>query len=183
MSGRDISGYRKEHITAVKRLEGHDKRRSALWLCRCDCGKELVLSLNELLYTNIKSCGCGKRDWGKGLVNNRPLVDGTAIDALKEPSAPRSASGVRGVYLLKGRYLAQIKFRKKAYYLGTFSNIGEAAEARKKAEELLFSGTVDFFDKWEARSKADPDWAAQNPIKISVVKNGRELSVAFSPEL
>lgn len=183
MGSRDISGYKKASITAVKRLEGHDKRRSALWLCRCDCGREQVLSLNEFLYTNIKSCGCKKAEWGKNLVKNRPLVDGTAIDALKRPSVPRSASGVRGVYLLKGKYLAQIKFRKKAYYLGSFNNINDAAKARKKAEELLFSGTVEYFDKWEARAKADPEWAAQNPVKISVTKNNSDLSVTFTPEL
>jgi len=35
------------------------------FLCACDCGKTIVVSLNRLLSGNTKSCGCLKRDRNK----------------------------------------------------------------------------------------------------------------------
>lgn len=31
------------------------------WLCRCECGNEVDVAYNTLVYTNQKSCGCQKK--------------------------------------------------------------------------------------------------------------------------
>ena len=181
---KDLSGQRIGKLTVLYRLEGQTRRRYSLWRCRCDCGKEIDLSRNELLYTNIISCGCGKADWGRKLANTRPLVDGTAIDALKS-AAPRSSStGYKGVCLSKGKYLAHIRFKNKRYYLGRYSDIKDALEARAKAEKLLFHSTIDYYDRWCRKAGADPEWAKLNPIEILVTRDPDEgLALSFSPEL
>lgn len=53
--------------------------------------------------------------------------------------AKNNASGVRGVYKSErsGKWCAQITFQGKTRYLGSFSTLEEAAEARKKGEELF----------------------------------------------
>ena len=37
---------------------GRDKHRNILWLCRCDCGKEKIISGSSLRSGLTKSCGC-----------------------------------------------------------------------------------------------------------------------------
>jgi len=103
------------------------------------------------------------------------------IKSKKVPSD--NTTGYRGVYLIKGKYVAKIVFQKKAYYLGTYESIEQAAEARKEAEELLFDGVAAFYPKWEQKAAEDPEWAKNNPIKIMVSKNNQTgLSISFLPE-
>jgi hypothetical protein len=54
--------------------KGSSGKGASLWLCRCDCGNEIIQSTNHLTSGNTKSCGCllkkdltGKR-FGKLLV-------------------------------------------------------------------------------------------------------------------
>ena len=51
-----------------------------------------------------------------------------------------NTSGVKGVYYSKKRdkWIAQIMFQQKCYYLGGYDRIEDAAEARAEAEEKIF---------------------------------------------
>lgn len=112
-------------------------------------------------------------------------VDGTSIDALKSSKLPsNNTTGVKGVYLVKGRYLAKIVFQRHQYFLGTYTSIGEAAEARKKAEEAINGEVISFYEKWSEKAADDPVWAKENPIRISVSKSAdAELRVQLQPDL
>ena len=91
---------------------------------------------------------------------------------------------MKGVYFQKGKWLAKIVFQKKQYHLGMYNHIEEAAQARKEAEELLFDGATEHYERWKLRAEADPEWAEQNPVRILVSKkNTSELSVVFLPAL
>ena len=52
----------------VIREAGRDKGGHVLWLCRClgkngdDCGKEVIVSANDLRNGHTQSCGCLRRD-------------------------------------------------------------------------------------------------------------------------
>ena len=60
---KDLRGQRFGRLTAIERLnEKRGKDTSYLWLCRCDCGKEIKVSVNALLNGHYTSCGCGKRE-------------------------------------------------------------------------------------------------------------------------
>lgn len=50
----------------------------------------------------------------------------------------KNKSGIKGVYLRKGRWTANIKVNKVDHYLGSFDTKKEAAEARREAEEKYF---------------------------------------------
>jgi hypothetical protein len=54
---RDLSGMRFGFLTAIKyAVSGiHGK-----WLCRCDCGKEILVTTDNLTRGHSKSCGCQK---------------------------------------------------------------------------------------------------------------------------
>lgn len=181
---KDISGLRKGRLTVLYRLEGQNKRRSAMWRCRCDCGNETDLSLNELLHTRTASCGCGKADWGRKMAKSRPLLDGTAMDVITRDKPASNTSGYKGVYIYRGKYMAQIKFNRKTYYLGLYSDIQDAVEVRGKAEALLFGSTLDYYSLWQKKASEAPEWAEANPPRISVEKDGSgQFVVSFRPEL
>lgn len=180
----DISGRRFGRLTALNPTRRRDDRGSVIWHCVCDCGSEADISYNSLVYCNQVSCGCKKREHDMALHGFLTHVDRTSINALKSSKLPvNNTSGVKGVYLVKGRYIAKLVFQRRQYFLGTYDTIEEAAEVRRKAEESINGEVVDFYARWSERAAADPDWASRNPIKISVSKNGDELSVRLSPEL
>lgn len=39
---------------------GRNKHHHQLWRCRCDCGRETIVSQQNLRSGNTKSCGCGQ---------------------------------------------------------------------------------------------------------------------------
>lgn len=179
----DITGQKFEHLTALYPAKERKSTGSIVWHCRCDCGNEVDVPYNNLVYCNMKSCGCRKKAHDKKLKDLLIHVDGTSLDMIKSKKIPSdNTTGYRGVYLIRGKYTAKIVFQKKAYYLGQYDSIEKAAQARKEAEELLFDGAAAFYEKWKVRAEADPEWAADNPVKISVSKDGeRGLIVTYSP--
>lgn len=52
----DITGKRFGKLT-VLRENGHDYKKRLMWLCRCDCGKEVNVLGDKLRAGRIKSCG------------------------------------------------------------------------------------------------------------------------------
>lgn len=70
--------------------------------------------------------------------------------------------------MYRGKYKALIHFQKKTYCLGTYKTLEEAAAVRKKAEECLFDGFLEFYDQWKEKADADPQWGQENPVHISV---------------
>lgn len=56
----DLSGQRFGNLTAIKRVGTQKSDGSSLWLCKCDCGNEKVISSASLRYGSSKSCGCSR---------------------------------------------------------------------------------------------------------------------------
>jgi len=46
----------------VLKEEGRDDRKNITWLCRCECGSELVLPSPYLRSGDTQSCGCLRKD-------------------------------------------------------------------------------------------------------------------------
>ena len=57
-AGKDLKGRRFGRLTVIERAAGSDSSGCRLWLCRCDCGKEINVMYFSLLSGNNKSCGC-----------------------------------------------------------------------------------------------------------------------------
>lgn len=53
----DLTG-RKYNLLTVTGFDHIAKDGHACWRCKCDCGKEVVVSGNSLKSGNTKSCGC-----------------------------------------------------------------------------------------------------------------------------
>lgn len=54
---KDLSGQKFGRLVAIERVE-KNKRNNARWLCRCDCGKSVVVDGGNLTRGHTMSCGC-----------------------------------------------------------------------------------------------------------------------------
>ena len=45
------------------------KNSRAMWLCKCKCGNECIVSGKQLRSGGTKSCGCLKREATKSLIS------------------------------------------------------------------------------------------------------------------
>lgn len=180
----NIAGQRFHRLTALTMLPQRDAGGNVMWRCQCDCGNLVDVSYNSLVYSNLKSCGCQKKEHDKKLGAYLIHVAGTSVEQLKSKKLPSdNTTGVKGVYLVHGRYMAKIVFQKKQYFLGTYSSLEQAAEARYEAEELLFDAVADHYQKWKQRADSDPQWAQNNPIQVRVDQANKSLKVQMLPEL
>ena len=181
----NITGQRFGRLTAMYPTKKRDAKGFVIWHCRCDCGNEPDVSYNNLMYCGQQSCGCRKKEHDQELGTLLTHVGGTSLEMIQSQKLPRdNTTGYKGVYLVRGKYLAKIVFQKKQYFLGTYDSIEEAAAARKSAEALLFGETAAFIQKWKESAAKNPEWAGNNPVEIHVSRDrdGR-LAVSYSPQI
>lgn len=159
---KDITGQRFGKLTALYPTE---KRRagSVMWICECDCKNMAEVSYNDLKSGNTQSCGCMVHEKsGPSLV----YVDNTCVENLKNKQPYKNnTSGYRGVVCQKGKWIAQISFKKHRYYLGAYEKLEDAVFVRKKAEKLLHDKFVERYEQW---NKKDEEWKKEHPLKIVV---------------
>lgn len=181
----DITGQTFGDLTALYPTNARDSRGSVIWHCRCSCGNTLDVTYNRLRYTNVQSCGCRKRAHNAQLHTHLTHVADTSVDILKSKKIPTdNTTGFRGVYFIRGKYIAKIVFQGKQYYLGAYRDPQDAADARRQAEALLFDGFTEYYDTYSRRAAEDPVWAQENPIEITVNRDrDHALTVSFSPVL
>lgn len=71
------------------------------WKCKCDCGKETIVSQTNLQNGHTKSCGCLQTESG---IKNLKLIEGTSISKLEATNKrlyKTNTSGFNGVYYAK----------------------------------------------------------------------------------
>lgn len=71
----DLVGKIFNRLTIIKYAYS-DKSRKACWLCKCECGNEVIVDTHRLKNGNTKSCGCYKIE--KGSTQN-------GVSSLKDP--------------------------------------------------------------------------------------------------
>lgn len=135
----DLAGKRFGELTAIK-LVGSIKFKTK-WLCKCECGKEVIVNRSNLINGQTKTCGHAN-DWDvvyqKFAKEN--FIDGTSIKMItREDPCKSNKSGVTGVSFdsRRGKWRSHITFKTKYYHLGYFLNKEDAIKARKEAEERL----------------------------------------------
>ena len=168
----DITGNRYGRLVAEYPTENRNTKGSVFWHCKCDCGTELEVTYNDLVYGRYRSCGCLKKEVQKNLPNNLHRIDGTCVEWMeKRKSRSDNTSGFRGVNLTKrGRYQVVIGFKGKRFYLGSFRTFEEAKQARLEAEELIHDGFVKAYYEWTEKAAQDSHWSEEHPFIFEVQK-------------
>lgn len=58
----DLTGRKFGRLFVIGQAENSINRRGARWLCKCDCGNEIIARGDMLNSGDVKSCGCLSRD-------------------------------------------------------------------------------------------------------------------------
>ena len=157
----DITGEVRGYLTAI-RPTGEVRNGSAVWEWRCTCGKIIQATEQNVGSTGRTSCGCMRRplniEQAKHMQSERKkfLVDGTDIRAIESDKIARNnTSGVRGVcwHNRLQRWQARITFKGQTIHLGYFRTIDDAAKARARAEENLFSPAIESWNVQPPQNK------------------------------
>lgn len=135
--------FEKLKVKYVTDKKSNTKSRCKIWHCKCECGKECDVRYDDLVSGNVQSCGCLHSEKIKGL-----YVDGTApckLDGNKIRST--NTSGTTGVWFDKsrGKWSAEIMFKKKKYFLGRYDKKEDAIAIRKAAEKEIFGGFLEWY--------------------------------------
>lgn len=134
------------------------------WICRCDCGKEIISTKDALIRGYTKSCGCLHSDRARAIVSpgGEDLVghfEGTTISIIRpeRPANKNSKSGIKGVCWNESqkKWIAYIQFKKKQIRLGGFSRVEDAIKARKAAEEKYFIPTIERYEELKADENSE----------------------------
>ncbi|WP_143316850.1 AP2 domain-containing protein [Clostridium sp. HBUAS56017] len=154
---KDITGKKFGRLTALKATDKRDKNNgSVVWECKCDCGKLAYVAEYVLNEGSIRSCGClgkenSKNNMQKAIKKHLEIhiVEGTNIPIIsRNKLQSNNKSGCTGVRWDKTRkkWISNITFRKKVYYLGRHIKREDAIKARKQAEEKLFGEFLDWYN-------------------------------------
>ena len=141
----NIIGRRFGELTVIGRESSGSR---AKFLCRCDCGREIVVRGDSLRSRKTISCGCDKKSASKikQLEGGRKLQDHTSNVFFKGTISKNNTSGINGVSRLKnGKYRAYIGYKNKIYSIIEDYDINIAKAARAEAEKAVKNK---IFEKW-----------------------------------
>ena len=152
---KDLTGQRFGRLTVLRLCEepyiSPSGKKTRRWICRCDCGREIVTTRKALLTGKKLSCGCLLSEAAAKRVDAAVgHYDGTTISAIKpdRQANKNSRSGVKGVYWSDREqiWIAKITVRRKAITIGRYKTLDEAAAARREAEEKYFAPILAIYD-------------------------------------
>lgn len=136
-------------VTVLEQTDERDKFGYCIYKCKCDCGKILFISNNNLHY--YKSCGCLKSDIRKLCSDKRKdHFENTQLAMLNSKPYKNNTSGVKGVTWDRGKWKATIMLQGKQHYLGRFDDIETAKRAREIAENELYKPILEKYQQKES---------------------------------
>ena len=151
----DLTGCIFGKLTVIELAER--RNYSSYWRCKCECGNETIVEHDNLISGHTKSCGCLQKTQ---VVENLKLMDGTSVtilESLRNRLISTNTSGYNGVYRDKKneKWAAQITFKRKTYYLGSYDKIEDAVKARQRGEEMYDDFLEWYYSEHPKRGKSE----------------------------
>lgn len=158
MKRADLTGQRFGALTVIRPVPASEAgSHYSSWLCRCDCGAEVVVTAQGLRGGYHTSCGHHRKEVAKDKLlpsgkNLFGFYNGTKIAHLKKVLASDIVHGVEKRPTKRGgySYRAVLELSGKRMYLGTFDTFEKAAAARRAAEQKYY---LPIIAEWEALNR------------------------------
>lgn len=149
---QNLRGMKFGNLVAVEPTERKSADRSIYWKCKCTaCGKEKEIPANQLLRGVQISCGCERM---QRLQKTNGYIDGTCLkNVFSNKVNKNNTSGYKGVFQKRGKWAAQIQYKKKTYYLGSYDSLEDAVKARKLAEHRVRDDAEKLLEKLQETAK------------------------------
>ena len=151
----DLTKLKFGRLTSLNPTSKRASNGSVIWKCVCDCGNMKEVPAANLVRGDIKSCGClGKENSsasGKkvGEINvSKNVVSDTHIKLIENNNPLKNnKSGYKGVHLKtpRNKYVAQIQFQNKYYYLGQYDTAEEASKIYQEAKKNLHGEFLNWY--------------------------------------
>lgn len=124
------------------------KNNKMIWEAKCSCGNIFYVRTSDLKRIEMcKNC----RNLKVEESSRNHSKEGTYLPGISDDRKlnKNNTCGVKGVYFDKDRsmYLASITFKRKNIYLGRFTTLKDAINARKEAEEKYFKPILEKYKK------------------------------------
>lgn len=130
---QDIAGKKFGRLTVIRLAAKKPPSRAIMWLCKCDCGKEITTRSSGILSGQSKSCGCYRADVqkaGRGKMANHPYYHlwSNMIDRCTNPKCLHWESyGGRGITVCErwkdiSNFIADVGERPMGYSLDRIDN-------------------------------------------------------------
>lgn len=156
---KDYIGKRFHMLTVTEYAGKYDGMHH--WKCRCDCGNETIVGQTRLQSGKTRSCGCLVRRKSIDISKNifyKGFFENTNIGILEMRLTGRpiasNTSGHNGVYMnSNGKWSAQITFKRKTFYLGSYAKIEDAVLARKRGEEMFEEFLEWYYSEYQNKTK------------------------------
>ena len=150
---KNITGYRFGKLTAIKPVG--EKHARTIWLCKCDCGNEREVLIDQLTSKSVYECkACAKETIAEHARTSLKTIskfdrEGTNILNLSRKKGKNNKSGVKGVSFISKtkKWRADIGYKGENIFLGEFVDKNSAIKARKEAEEKYHKPILDSYKK------------------------------------
>lgn len=152
----DITDKRFGKLVAKRYIKSG--KYGAIWHCECDCGGTIDTYVSYLTSGGVSSCGCEEvknRKKQNNKLRNMFVMDTNVSIIRKKEANKNSSTGIRGVSWCKSKqkYIAEITFQKKHYYLCSSADIKVCKQARKEAEKHLFGNFLEWYEEYKNNPK------------------------------
>ena len=146
----NIVGKKYGRLTVVAKTDKSDSNGNRYYDCLCKCGNHKLVTAHDLNCGTVKSCGCLAIDSNLilgqklGEATRKACIDGTNVNNLTSGKPKTNTSGTKGVTWDESRqkWVAQLCFKQKRYFLGRYSSYEDAVKARKAAEEKYYNPMI-----------------------------------------
>jgi hypothetical protein len=110
MKALDLAGQRFNRLVAIKRYAENTKHGNRKWICKCDCGKEVIVCAGNLRSGHAVSCGCVRKPHGDSGSNLYNVWVGIKKRCLNPTNHNYKDYGMRGITVCE-EWLQFIPFR------------------------------------------------------------------------
>lgn len=180
-AAKDRTGLRYGRLIVLERAPNVTTggRSRVAWKCKCDCGKEIVVTGDNLQNGSTKSCGCLNTEKRQelGYSNKKSLVgqhfgDLTVIADCNE-TIRVGENGYVHMYLCRCKCGREIKVRDSNLRSGNTQSCGcnRQSHGERKIEELLTTAKIPFVREKTFETCRFPDSGALARFDFYVANN------------